>query len=315
LDVQQGSFVSLPRSNFNDSGGDIAVYFIWGSNGNIYQSDVRRAAGTAILCRDGSVLCARECNMDSAGNRAIHALHAGAIDARGKLGGSVNGFGIHAAKNCLGTIAVLASAGSTIDAAEIVADGAAGRGFSAGEASTINAALSTAMNCGTFGYVAEIGSNINANGSNASGCQTGYTASGGSTLNAFGATANNCSQFGVLAIDASSINAESMQASGCDVGMEVREGSTINARASTVNTSINRAFSVIDGGEMNIQSAVSTGSLSFDLTVRAGGRVAASFYNGAIDLRDGGGIVSNNSGSGAVSQAVNTITGNGIIFR
>lgn len=315
LDVQQGSTATLPRSNFNDCGGDNAVYFIWGSSGNIYQSDVRRAAGTAILCRDASSLCARECNMDAAGDRAVHALHGGLIDARGKMGGSVNGFGIHAAKNCLGAIAVLASAGSMIDAAEIAADGAAGRGFSASEASTINAALSSATNCGSYGYLAEKGSSINANESTASGCGVGYSAQGGSMMNARDCVANNCSTFGFLSFDASSLNAESSQANSCDVGIEVREGSTINARSATANASVNRAFSVIDGGEINIQSAVSTGSLDFDLTVRAGGRVAARFYNGDIDLRDGGGIVHNEGGTGAVSQATNTLAANGIIFR
>jgi hypothetical protein len=315
LDAHHGATVTLPRSNFNDCEGDIAVYFIWGAHGNIYQSDVRRATGTAILARDGSTLCARECNMDSAGGRAIHALHGALLDARGKLGGSINGFGVHAAKGCLGTIAVLAQAGAIIDAAEVAVDGAAGRGFSAGEASTINAALATATNCGTFGFYAEKCSAINANDSDATGCQTGYSAEGGSRVNAKDATANNCSQFGVLAIDASSINAENMQASGCDVGMEVREGSTVNARSSTVNASINRAFSVIDGGSMNIQSATSTGSLDFDLTVRAGGQVAARFYNGDIDLRDGGGNVFNEGGTGAVSQTVNTVTATGIVFR
>ena len=315
LDVQQGSFASLPRSNFNDCGGDLAVYFIWGASGNIYQSSVRRAAGTAILARDASVLCARECDMDQAGERAIHALHGAVIDARSKVAGEGSLFGTFGAKNCLGTIAVLANAASSIDAAELDVSGASARGFAADQGSTINAELANAANCGSFGMIADRASVINANGSITTGCTTGYNANDGSTINARSGTANNCSGFGALATASSRINAHSMTATGCATSVEARDGSNIDARLAVLTGSTSRALSAIDGCELNCQGAVTTGAGSFHLTVRGGCRVAARDFLGNIDLRDGGGIVHNSGGTGTVSQTVNTMTAQGIIFR
>ena len=290
LDVQQGSTVSLPRSNFDDCEASLAVYLIWGCWGNLYQSSARRAAGTAFHARDGSFLNARECDADAAGNRAFHALHGAIINARGKIGGTSNGFGVHAAKNCTGSIAVLASHASIIDAQGLDASGAGSRCFNASDGSTINARGALALSSGSVGFNAQRAATINAHASDASGSGTGYEASEGSTVNAESSEASNCS-FGYLARRGSTIAAAGSTADSCVRAYEARNGSTIDARSTTATNSASRAYSVIDGARMNVQGGNSSGNSSFALTVRGGGRVEARGYEGSVDLRDGGGEV------------------------
>lgn len=312
LDVQQGSFASLPRSNFNGCQADYAVYLIWGATANLYQSQARNAVGSAFTARDGSVLCIRECDMDNAGNRAVHALHGAFIDARAKTSAKV--YGTHGAKNCKGSIAVLANGGCIIEAAELNVSGGIARGFTAEGGSIISATLANADNCATYGFCAVNGSTIDANTSTAKTCDIGYYADAASTINAVASDASS-SSFGVLAENLSSINITNGVLNSCARAVESRSGANVNAKSATCNNSATRTFSIIDGGNANISGATSTGAVGFHLTLRGGGRVTAYGYNGSIDLREGGGIVHNGLGTGSVSQTVNTITSQGIIFR
>ena len=251
--------------------------------------------------------------MDNAGNRAVHALHGAIIDARAKEG-ATSGYGLNAAKNCRGSIAVLASAGATIEAPELDVSGAAARGFVSADASIINAYKAKANDCKSYGFMAERGSTIACAESEADRCNTGYYASDASTIDAYEAKASNC-EYGVYATRMSNINVEGGIFNNCGRGVQSMSASKINAKDTTCTNSRTRAFSIIDGGVADINNANSTGATGFELTLRDGGIVHASNYNGNIDLRDGGGIVFNRGGTGTLSQAANTNTNNGIIYR
>jgi hypothetical protein len=83
--------------------------------------------------------------------------------------------------------------------------------------------------------------------------------------------------------------------------------------------SATRAVSAIDGSRVNCQDAITPGAASFHLPSRSGSVVHARGFNGAIDLREGGGTVYNHEGSGTVTiaggGAVNTLTSQGTVFR
>lgn len=313
LDLQQGSFASLPRSNFNDCQGDYAVYLIWGAYANLYQSQARNAVGSAFTARDGSVLCIRESDMDNAGNRAVHALHGAVIDARAKESPSGN-FGNFGAINCKGSIAVLANGASIIEAPELNVSGAVARGFLAEGVSLISASKAIADNCGTFGFYAASGSTIDASFASSKNGGAALYATSASTINAKSAILTGNST-GVLADELSRVNVENATIDNCGYAINVQTGANVNATSASCKNATSRTFSITDGGNATISKAVSTGAVGFHLTLRGGGRVTAYGYNGNIDLREGGGIVHNGLGTGSVSQTVNTVTGEGIIFR
>lgn len=293
LDVQQGSSCTLPRSNFSYSEGDVAVYVIWQSSANLYQSDISHASGTAVNCRDASFVGIRDCNLSDAGGYAIHALHGGWVDARTHA--ELTEWVGDSAKRAGGNMAVLASHGSHIEAEGLIVDDSAGRGFSAGDASTINAANTSALRC-NIGYVAENGSTINAR-AGVAGAESG----------------DSTPDFGVLSTSGSSINFVDGVADYCERSAEVRDGASIDARNASLRYSTSRTVSAIDGGAINVMGADLSGYAVFCITVRSGAIVHAKGQSVPIDLRDGGGTVHNDGGSGSI--IVSGDGAQGVVYR
>jgi len=343
------SSAGLARSNFSYAGG-YAVYGIWGSSLDLYQSNMSHCADEAVYIRDGSVAACRECNVSDS-LVGFHALHGAIIDARSRQIGTPEytswiGDG---AKRC-GTYAVLASFGSTVEAALLMCDdNISGRAVSATDASTINFGGGTATNANTYGCYADGASRINAIGADCSGAGTaGFYSIGGSVIAAASSKADNCgdmglyaagagscidfdmqdgiaasatgcTNFGAIAERAAIINAEGANFSNCPRGIEAREASTINGRDITATGCTQRAVSCIDGGRINAQSATLTGAGIYGITSRGGEVVAlgancsgAGTYGVQVEV---GGIVRFNSGTGTLSTAANAITANGIIFQ
>lgn len=316
LDVQYGSRAGFARSNFDDSAsaGGPAVYAIWSSSVDIFQSSIKRCGGTGVYSRDGSTINARETDVSDCASNAFHATHQGRINARSKLTGVDQWVG-DSAKRCRGSYAILASYCSHIDAAERDVSGCLGIGVHASNGSSICFEGGIASNCGTIGILAFDVSSISALGATVNGNpNANVQADEGSTVCISNGTALGPSAIGVLASDGGRVVANTANISGCARAVEARQGSSITCLNANLNNSSERVISAI-GGEVNCVGASFTGAGSFQITVRDGGKVVATNSAMAIDLRLGGGIVHNNGGTGSVSQAVNTITGQGIIFR
>lgn len=159
--AQYGSRASLPRSNFSGAGGDYAVYVIWGSSVDIYQSKVEDAEGTAVACRDGSVMNAREVNAKNAGNHGFYCIHGSTMNARQDPLSWAGGDG---------------------------ANGATKNGVHCGEGSSIACSGMTAKNCGDAGFRALEGGRISCPYGDASGSTIGFRCTEGSIISAEGST-------------------------------------------------------------------------------------------------------------------------------
>jgi len=139
-------------------------------------------------------------------------------------------------------------------------------------------------NAGTHGIIAFQGASITANGANASGAGVhGIVSSQGSTISAEGANASSAGSNGIEASRGSTINARSANASSAGTnGIYANEGSAINA-----------AFALIQN-----QSSASP-------------RIRAT--NGSTI--DASNINTTGGTSTVLSQAANTLTGDGIIYQ
>lgn len=339
LQVQHGSRASLPRSNFSYCEGDPAVYAIWGSQVNIYQSNISHATNTAVQCRDGSTINARETNVSDSGV-GYHALHNARINARSRLPSSGNPWVGDGAQRC-SSYGVHASYNSTIECPNLSVDDCGNRGVHASGGSVVNFSGGSAKNCGgpavfatsastinasnvdasgsDIGFQAGNGSRVNASGSVADGCKQGFYAYGASTIAAEASSAKNCTDIGYFAEKASTINAHEANADGCYRGFESREDSTINARLGRAVGCSNRAISCIDGGRAVAQNFDGRNAGAIGVTCR-GGRVfclSADFSgagNHGLEVRYGG-IIAGYNASGTLSQDANIITSDGIIIQ
>lgn len=316
--IAYGSRASLPRSDFSHCNGDYGVYTIWGSYGNLYQSNASYATnGTAFNARDGSFLDCRECN-GARSKRAFHALHNSRINARSRLTGATMIWIGEGAQYCT-EYGVLASGNSHIEAAELNASYCTGSaGVSASDSSGISFYSAKAVGCRVRGVWCQRASNISAYASDMSDCQYGILCDGGFVA-AGSAIARNCSLFGALATNLGDIDLNNGDVTGSKRGFESREGCTINFRNGIGMNCPERGCSAIDGGRANVQQAKLTGC-GRAITARNGAHVAAY----GADCRDaanwsfevfGGSIIAANEALGEIfSQAVNTVTKDGIIF-
>jgi hypothetical protein len=152
-------------------------------------------------------------------------------------------------------------------------------GIYATDSSSVNTVNANASGAGTYGIFADDGSNINARGANASGAGTrGIHAINNSSINAISANASGAGTYGIFATYGSRINARGANASGAGTnGILAADGSNINA------------------ANANAQKGASPSST--DIVVGTGS------------------IISANGATGGVSQTVNTITADGIIFQ
>jgi hypothetical protein len=296
IHVAFGSQAELPRSIVPYCQADNAVYAIWNSRIDIYQSQIHHSTGTAVHARDGSTICARETNVSDSG-RGYHALHNARIDARSRLAVSGNYWVGDGAKRC-GDYAVLANGNSFVEAPSLQADNAGYTAFHASDNSMINANGSEARFAGSYGVFADGASSIEAAGVLASNAGlAGFYALYASTINADSSQANNCSQ-GYNASEASTINARNSQANACtDNGFFATRASRLNCRGSTVAGAATAVYSG-EGSQVNAQSVVVSGTVtSFGFSIERG-----AFINAG-------------SSTGTTNVTVNTLTAAGTIFK
>lgn len=286
LHVGYNSRAGLARSNFsNGTSTAEVVYIIWGSNADLYQSQIKDNAGTAIYCRDGSFCNARETQV-ARSRRGYHALHNSRINARSKEGSDANPWIGDSAKDCV-EYGILASYNSHVDAAVVDVSGCLNRGVHASNGSSINFYQGVAKNVGSIAVSAYDGSMISAFNVDASGSQVGFTADSGSTISCQTAIANNCTQFGYIAMQGSTIAADSSSANKCTLGgywaneasniqarnssasgisgtlmpfgFQADRSSNMNVRGSTANFCV-ASFRAQEGSDMNAQNTTATSS-------------------------------------------------------
>lgn len=322
LHVAYGSTAALARSMLHNCEGDFGAYIIWGSHVSLYQSNASSCVnGTAFHARDGSTLDARESN-GARSQRGFHALHRGSINARSRLTGDTMIWVGEGAQFCT-QYAVLASYNSSVEAADLNANGCIGSAaISASDASSISFIDGTAKNCSSRAVWSVRASNVSAAGTDVSGSRVGYQAEA-ATIAARGSVANNCPDFGAVAMDSGTISIPYSSLTGCGRAVEARDGSNVNSRGSNMSGAAERAVSCIDGGEINATRANCSGSGSRGITSRDGGRVMAvgadcsGAGDWAVEVLNGSFVTFNEGvvGSSDISEAVNTLTPNGIIFR
>ncbi len=288
LQVQHGGRATLLRSNFSNCAGDNAVYVIWNSQADIWQSNITGHTGSnaAVHSRDGSVVCARECDVSGAANRGFHALHAAVLDARSGI-----------ANNC-GTYGFIANGAAFIDATNGQADDAGNSGVWASNGSIIEFENGSAQRAGgTAGVGGTAACNISANGANVSGNTSGrgFSAASGTQLSADGATANNCS-IGLFAL-ASNIAAENVTANNCGIGLVANRGALANVRGGSFQNASNYGVECIEASMVNAQQVNCTGASTFGLRVGRGGTINA------------------NGSTGTTSKTANQIDANGVIYQ
>ena len=140
------------------------------------------------------------------------------------------------------------------------------------------------IGAGTFGIVANSGSTISADGANCSNAGVhGITASRGSKITVEGANCSNAGNTGIYVVSGSTINARSANCSNAGTnGIYANEGSTISASLALIqNQTTGTARVRAENGSHIEATGINT----------TGGTVAV------------------------FSQAVNTLTGNGIIYQ
>ncbi|MEC0304950.1 right-handed parallel beta-helix repeat-containing protein [Terribacillus saccharophilus] len=282
-----GSSIKCARAQLQNCKGDNAVYVIWMSTADIYQSNISNSLGTAVHARDGSWINARETNVEGS-NRGYHALHNGKINARyDSTIWSGNG-----ARNCK-EYAVLASYNSTIDASRLPVDGS-NVGVHASNASSISFIdNATATNC-KRGIHATGASLIDCRGVNASDCQeVGILAEGASKVEASNALAKDCGKYGIAAYGGSEINAEESDVSGSAEGITAQKSSKINAKNANA-LSCTKAVVAFEQGIVNASYMTGSGTPAYQC-----GR---------------GSIITASHATGSLSKSKNAITVDGIIF-
>jgi len=322
LHVSYKSEAGLARSDFSHSGGDYAVYCIWNSEIDIYQSNMTFSTGEAVLVRDGSNANARDCNVSDS-LVGFHALHCSYINARSRQPADV-GYSTwigDGAKRC-GTCAVLASFSSTIDAAALQADdNLSGRAINASECSTINFVGGTATNATTIAVAANSGSTINAEAADCSNAGTigVFSDNAGSSVGFNAGIANNCGTHGISANNGGVVDALNADLDDNPIGIECSRTSVVNARSASIRRATTIAVNAIEGGTVNAHTAVLSSAGTFGIVCR-GGEVVAIQADCTLAGTTGvsveyGGVVKFFGGTGTLSKAANAITADGIIYQ
>ena len=333
LNVQHGSRVTLAKSNFSSSEGDNAVYVIWNSFADIYQSDITSHLGSnaAVHARDGSVVCARETDVSNAANRGYHALHAAVLDARSGVAANSGTYAVLAssasAVDCKGLnatgsdIGIHASDSSKVDGTDAIITSCVTYGVYARGAANISCVNASISGNGTttIGVIAEEGSTIDASNSSASDCSIAYLARGVSSIDLHGSTINNndiggqaetasrlnvnattmtnCVTYGLNILEASLAQAKSAVISGSDTHIYCSRSSTVNCRGATLTGATSYGIYCLEGSTINAQSSDTSGAGT----------------HGISCLR--GSVVNAGSSTGTINFATNTVSANGIVFK
>ena len=152
---------------------------------------------------------------------------------------------------------------------------------------------------GTDGIYADNGSTIYAEGAVASGAGSyGINASSGSTINAEGANASGAGTYGILATRGSTINANAANAIDAGTtGILADQSSTINADGANASGAGTYGILATSGSTINAKGADASGAGSYGINASSGSTINAG------------------GATGTLSQAINTVTNNGIIFQ
>lgn len=219
--------------------------------------------------------------------------------------------------------------GSWIAARDAFATNAKNSGVFASNGCTIHVRGATLTNCGVNGVYASPCSTVDATLTNVSGAKTyGYYASGGSTISAESSTANNCgtglNDAAAFAEEASRINVDTLTATGCS-GIVIRceTASTINCANSTITGAGNRSVYAAQASIVNATMCTGTGATSQGVYAASGSTINAqssNFQRGvATSITDiyvqNGSFINAAAATGGVSQPVNALTVEGVIFR
>jgi len=220
--------------------------------------------------------------------------------------------------------------GSWIAARDASATNAKNTGVLASNGCTIHVKGATLTNCGVNGVYANPCSTVDATTTNVSGAGThGYYAAGGSTINARSSTANNCgtgiNDAAAYAEEASRINVDTLTATGCS-GIVIRceSASTINCANSTITGAGNKSVYAAQASIVNATNCTGTGAISQGVFAASGSTINAQSSNfqrsvattSILDIVVENGAFINAAGAiGGVSQTINVLTAEGVIFR
>jgi len=126
----------------------------------------------------------------------------------------------------------------------------------------------------------------------------GIYADNGSTIYAEGAVASGAGSYGINASSGSTINAEGANASGAGTyGILATRGSTINAGGANASGAGTYGILATSGSTINAKGADASGAGSYGINASSGSTINAG------------------GATGTLSQAINTVTNNGIIFQ
>lgn len=219
--------------------------------------------------------------------------------------------------------------GSWIAARDASATNAKHSGVLASNGCTIHARGATLTDCGENGVFSSPCSTVDATEVDVSGAgRYGLYASGASTISATSAVANNCgtssSEGALFAEWGSTINFQAGTATGAS-GNTIRagEGGNINANNSTLTGSGNRAAYAYSGSRINVSGATATGAANEGIRCDSGSSAniqTSNFRRGAVNdptdiIITNGAFINASGATGGVSQTVNTLTAEGVIFR
>jgi hypothetical protein len=219
--------------------------------------------------------------------------------------------------------------GSWIAARDASATNAKHSGVLASNGCTIHARGATLTDCGENGVYASPTSTVDATETDVSGAGIyGYFASGGSTISAGSSTANNCgtgvNDAAVYADEASRIDVDTLSATGCS-GIVIRceSASTINCTGSTITGAGNRSVYASGASIVNASDCTGTGATNEGVYAASGSTINAQVSNfqrgGVTSITDivveNGSFINAAGATGGVSQTVNVLTAEGVIFR
>lgn len=219
--------------------------------------------------------------------------------------------------------------GSWISAYQSSATNAKHSGVIASNGSTILANLSTLTDCGEVGVYARPASTISAAGVDVSRAgRNGIYAAQASIIDANDAVADDCcslnTEAAVFAEEASTINFYSGSAQD-SIGSAIlaNSGSTINANSATLTGAGSRAVYALSSSSVAAANVTATGAVSDGVRCSTGSRVDINNSNfqrgGSPSVTDivvvDGSFINASGATGGVSQTVNTLTSDGVIFQ
>jgi hypothetical protein len=304
----------------------------WGSTVFASGSDVSNSMYYGAQAAHGGILVIDNGTANNCFRYNLRATDAGFMSADGvtsNYAGCEPGTNLPYSDPLAAGYGIYAFNGSWIAARDASATNAKHSGVIASNGCTIHARGATLTDCGENGVFASPNCTVDATETDVSGAGNyGYFASGGSTISAASSTANNCgtgvNDAAAYADAASRINVESLDATGCS-GIVIRceSGSTINCTGSTITGAGNRSVYAAGASIVNASNCTGTGATNEGVFAANGSTINASnsnFQRGGTTsvtdiVVDNGSFINAAGATGGVSQTVNVLTAEGVIFR